>query len=184
MTQYFTYRGFSLGRAPLQLKVLATAFIAMMVVGVGVGLLNYQVRTGLTARGSEAWYRSGQASSPAAAGTEGGEMPIHAKTPLELLDATHPHLFNQAFLFFVLGHLLALCSVRPSIKMGVYLAGFGGILIDAASPWLIRFATPQFSWLQLAGHVAMVAALAGLVGLPLREMWGPAGRRGAAETGP
>lgn len=175
MTQYFTYRGFSLAKAPLEVRVLITAFLALALLGVGIGFANYQVRTGLTAAGSAAWYRRGVARSAAAAG--GGDATgLYAKTPLELLDATHPHLFNQAFLFFVLGHLLALCRVPPARKIAIYLAGFGGVAIDTASPWLIRFVDPAFAWLQAAGHVAMAVALAGLVVYPLREMWGRRGR--------
>ncbi|HZD05627.1 MAG TPA: hypothetical protein VE173_11925, partial [Longimicrobiales bacterium] len=97
--------------------------------------------------------------------------PLYEKSPLELLDATHPHLFNQAFLFFVLGHILALCAIPPRIKIWTYAAGFGGVLVDTASPWLIRFVSPGFAYLQLTGQAAMALSFVVLVVLPLREMW-------------
>lgn len=176
MTQFFTYRGFGLRKAPLQIRLLVTSFLVMTALGVGVGFLNYQVRTGLTAEGSAAWYRGG---SPDAAGSlVDPSGPLYEKSPLELLDATHPHLFNQAFLFFVLGHLLALCAVPPGRKMAVYVGGFVGVLVDTASPWLIRYGGGGFSYLQLAGHGVMALAFLALLLYPLREMWWSMGRKG------
>ncbi len=184
MTQLFTYQGFSFRTAPLSLRLLVTAFLVMASLGVLVGFANYQVRTGLSSRGSGAWYRQGEAwvegAQESAAGADaagatanraGGGVGLYAKTPLELLDATHPHLFNQAFLFFVLGHLLALCSMKAWRKNAVFLAGFGGVLLDASSPWLIRYASAGFSWAQLLGHILMAVAFVALVLVPLREMW-------------
>lgn len=184
MTQFFTYRGFSLRKAPLQVRVLVSCFLVVVSLGVAVGAVNYQVRTGLAARGSAAWYRGTErtgAEAPAGApfAQRAAEGPLYEKSPLELLDATHPHLFNQAFLFFVLGHLLALCAVAPRLKIGLYLTGFAGVLLDTASPWVIRYLTPGASWLQLGGHLAMAVAFLGLVGIPLWEMWGRGGRRRA-----
>lgn len=193
MTQYFTYDGFALHRAPTQVKALLTAFIAVVTISVGVGVVNYQVRTGLTAPGSAAWYRgapSGSGAGEAAARTRedaaGGPLattPLREKSPLELLDATHPHLFNQAFLFFVLGHVVALCAVRSRRKMALYVAGFLAVLLDTASPWLIRYVSPSLAWLQLTGHALMAGAFAGMVGYPLREMWlrGESGQAGDRE---
>lgn len=195
MTQYFTYRGFALHRAPGHIRVLLTVFVAVVSLSVAVGIVNYQVRTGLTASGSAAWYRgagpgsgtgdgpdagpgagegaaTGAASQQAAA--DAGPLattPLREKSPLELLDATHPHLFNQAFLFFVLGHIVALCAVPPRRKKALFLAAFLAVLVDTASPWLIRYVSPSMSWLQLGGHLLMAAAFAGMVGYPLRDMW-------------
>jgi len=203
VTQYFTYRGFSLRRADLPVRLLLTAFLCTCGIAVAVGAVNYQLRTGLSAEGSKAWYRGGLAATEAdarapagtgpgpesgAARTSGadGEAGLYARSPLELMDATHPHLFNQAFLFFVLGHILALCAVGPRLKIAVYLAGFGGVLADTASPWLIRFASSSFAWLQLAGQAAMGLAFAALLFFPLREMWGRearAARRRRGERG-
>jgi hypothetical protein len=174
VTQYFTYRGFSLMKAPIHLKVLITAFVAMMALATAVGFVNYQVRTGLTVGGSRAWYLEGRAAGEPL--VPGQSVPLEAKTPLELVGAAHIHLFNMAFLFFVLGHLLALCAIPPRWKIAIYLVGFASVLGDVASPWLIRFVAPSFAWLQLASHVAMAASLVALVILPLAEMWGSRAR--------
>lgn len=157
MTQLYTYRGFSLRRAALGTKVMITSFIVTTAAALAVGVVNYRVRTGLTPSGAADWYRGG------------GEL--FSRTPLELLDATHPHLFGQAFFFFILCHLFALTPMRPKLKLSVYVAAFASVLVDAASPWLIRFVSPTFGWLQVAGTGVMVVAYVVLVAGPLKEMW-------------
>lgn len=158
MTQFFTYQGFSLRRAGLHIRVLITSFLTVSALALGVGVLNHWVRTGLSPAGAAAYMR-------------GDGVELLEKTPLELLDATHPHLFGQAFFFFVLCHLFALVPVRSSVKLWVYLAAFASIVADASSPWLIRYVSPSFGWLQIAGTTVMTVVFLVLVGWPLREMW-------------
>lgn len=157
MTQYYAYRGFSLRRAAHPTRVMITAFLLTVSLAIGVGVVNYRVRTGLVPAGAADWYR--------------GSGALYEKTPLELLDATHPHLFGQAFLFFLLCHLFALTPVRAGFKTALYSAAFASVTVDAASPWLIRYVAPGFGWLQVIGTATMVAAFLVLVWVPLREMW-------------
>ncbi len=161
MTQFFATRDFSLRAASTPTKVLLTCFLLTVSAAVALGIVNYRVRTGLSAGGAVLWYR----------GTPGGSGPLFEKTPLELLDATHPHLFGQAFLFFVLCHLFALTPVRPRLKLSVYVAAFASVMVDAASPWLIRYISPLFGPLQVAGTVVLAATFVVLVAVPLRELW-------------
>ncbi|HEX7050488.1 MAG TPA: hypothetical protein VF188_09830 [Longimicrobiales bacterium] len=165
MTQFYTYRGFSLRRATLPTKVLISAFLATVALAVAVGVVNYRLRTGLVPAGAARWYRgNADAADPAA-------PLLFEKTPLELLDATHPHLFGQAFLFFILCHLFALTPVRPRFKLGIYIAAFLSVVVDSASPWLIRYVSPLFGVLQVAGTAVMVVVFLILVWVPLKEMW-------------
>lgn len=165
MTQFYTYRGFSLRRAARPTKVMITAFLVTVAAALAVGVINYRVRTGLVPSGAVEWYRGNAATAGP------GEPLLFEKTPLELLDATHPHLFGQAFLFFVLCHIFALTPVRPRLKSTLYLAAFASVLVDAAAPWLIRYVSPAFGWLQVLGTAVMVLAFLILVWVPLREMW-------------
>lgn len=158
MTQLYTYRGFSLRRAPTHAKVLITAFLSTVSLAIAVGVVNYRVRTGLSSGGAALWYRGGAAG-------------LEEKSALELLDATHPHLFGQAFLFFVLCHLFALTPVRADRKVVLFSLSFLSVVLDAATPWLIRYVSPAFGWLQVAGTVLMVGCFLVLVVVPLREMW-------------
>lgn len=165
MTQYFAFRGFRLSRASFPTRVLITCFMFMMVVALAIGVANYHIRTGLTVEGTEAWYLGNEE-----AGAEVDRM-LFPKSAIELMDVTHPHLFEESFLFFILCHLFALTRVRARIKTTLYVASFANILVDCAGPWLIRYVSPAFAPVQVVSPITMSFLVLVLIAVPLKEMW-------------
>ncbi|HXF95610.1 MAG TPA: hypothetical protein VNI61_05860 [Gemmatimonadales bacterium] len=157
MSQFLAYRGFSLRRAAPSTKVLLTAFNAVVALAVAVGIVMYQVRTRLTPAGGAAYY----------GGTELDPGP----SALELLDATHPHLFASSFLLFVLGHLFALTRASQRAKTRLALLGFATVVVDAAAPWVIRFVWPPFALVQVVNTAVMAGVILIYLAVPLYEMW-------------
>lgn len=178
MTQFVTYRGFSLRRAGTSIKVLITSFLVVVSVAVATGIVNYRLRTGLGSPGAVSWYRGNEA-------TAGPDEPLlFEKTALELLDATHAHLFGQAFLIFLLAHIFALTPIRSSVKLWSYVAAFLAVLLDAATPWLVRFVSPAFALLHPVGLALLIGTFLLFVIAPLREMWGSDRRPGSGVPAP
>ncbi|MFQ5743833.1 MAG: hypothetical protein ACE5HV_09630 [Acidobacteriota bacterium] len=165
MTQYFAYKGFRLSRADFPTRVLITSFLLMMVLALGLGVLNYRLRTGLTPEGTRQWYRGNEGAG------ENVDRLLFAKSTTELMDVTHPHLFEESFLFFILCHLFALTRVRSRLKTTIYILSFTSVLVDCAGPWLIRFVSPALAPLQVASPIFMSALVLSLVLVPLKEMW-------------
>jgi hypothetical protein len=157
VSQFLAYRGFSLRSAAASTKVLLTAFNVVVAMAVLVGIAMYQVRTGLTAAGGVEHYRG----SPLDPGP----------SALELLDATHPHLFASAFLLFVLGHLFALTQISSRIKTRLALLGFTTVVVDAAAPWIVRFLWAPFAAVQVLNVALMAAVILIYLAVPLYEMW-------------
>lgn len=157
MSQYLAYRGFSYQRAARSTKVLLTAFNVVVALAVFVGVAMYHVRTRLTPMGGVAYYR----------GTEAEPGP----SALELLDATHPHLFATAFLLFVLGHLFALARASQRVKTWLALLGFATVVVDAVAPWIVRFVWPPFAAVQVVNVALMSAVILIYLTVPLYEMW-------------
>ncbi len=176
MTQYFAFRNFKLHRAPLPTRVLLTLFDVMIVIATAIGILMYRVRTGLTPAGTRAWYLGNE-------GTAGpGEPMLFPRTLTELLDVTHPHAFEQSFLFFILCHLFALTNAGDRVKITIYVASFASVAVDLATPYLIRYVSPAFAPLQIVNGIVMAAVLLVLIAVPLYEMWiyrEPAGTKDA-----
>ncbi|HEX9703733.1 MAG TPA: hypothetical protein VGA20_00615 [Gemmatimonadales bacterium] len=157
MSQFLAYRGFSLQRAAPPTKVLLTAFNVVVSLAVTVGIVMYQVRTRLTPLGAADYYR-GSESDP-------------GPSALELLDATHPHLFASAFLLFVLGHLFALTRATSATKTRLALLGFAAVAIDAAAPWIVRYVWAPFAFVQVANIALMAGVIIIYLAVPLYEMW-------------
>jgi hypothetical protein len=159
VSQFLAYRGFSLQGAAPSTKVLLTAFNVVVTLAVALGVAMYQVRTRLTPAGTAAYYR-------------GTEMdPGGGPSALELLDATHPHLFASAFLLFVLGHLFALTRVPQRTKIRLALLGFTTVVVDAAAPWIVRFLWAPFAAVQVVNTALMAAVILIYLLVPLWELW-------------
>jgi len=165
VTQYYSYKRFRLDRAPLNTRILITCFYAMMVLSLAVGILNYKVRTGLEPEGTAQWYRGNEE-----AGNDVKEF-LFPKSVREMLDVTHPHLFEESLILFVLCHLYGLTRVRERRKRWVYLLSFSAVLLDTGTPWLIRFVSPAFAPLHI-GSTALLGTMFGiLIVRPLYDMW-------------
>jgi hypothetical protein len=165
VTQYYAYKRFRLDRAPKNTRILITCFYVMIALAVSVGVLNYKVRTGLTATGTAEWYR-GNEDAP------GEVSEIHfAKSVRELLDVTHPHLFEESLILFVLCHLYGLSTARERVKRAVYLLSFSAVLLDTGMPWAVRFVSPALAPLHIASTVLLAAMFVVLMGRPLIDMW-------------
>ncbi|MGH7608258.1 MAG: hypothetical protein ACREME_13075 [Gemmatimonadales bacterium] len=159
MSQYLAYRGFSLQRCAASTKVLLTSFNVVVALAVALGVVMYQVRTRLTPVGTAAYY-SGAAPDQYA-----------GPSALELLDATHPHLFASAFLLFVLGHLFALTRASQRTKTRLAVLGFTAVVVDAAAPWMVRFVWVPFATVQVLNTALLAAVVAIYLAVPLWELW-------------
>lgn len=89
----------------------------------------------------------------------------------ELAEITHFHLFTMPVVFMILIHVMYLTSVSPTLKAIVTWAGFGGVLLDLASPWLISYVSPTFVLLMLTGDTLMTISFLVMMVVPLYEMW-------------
>jgi hypothetical protein len=123
------------------------------------------VRTGLTPDGTAQWYRGNE--------TAAGEVQelLFPKTMREMLDVTHPHLFQGGLILFVLCHLFGLTKVRERRKRAVYLLAFSSFLLDVGMPWLTRFVAPGFAPVHVASTALLGTMYAVLIVVPIREMW-------------
>ena len=71
----------------------------------------------------------------------------------------------------MLCHLFALTHVSDRVKIAVYVAAFGSVAVDLATPYLIRYVSPAFAPLQVINGAVMGATLLILIAVPLWEMW-------------
>jgi hypothetical protein len=166
VTQYFAYKGFSLKRAPWHTKVLITTFNVVILIALIVGLVNYWDKTGMTPAGVAAWYRGNESSK-----LSSGEEMVFEKTFRELMDATHPHLFGQGILLFILSHVVALSGLKQRTKALIYLTSFGAMLLDAGVPWLIRYVSPALAPVQILSILGLTGAFLAQLWVPVQEMW-------------
>jgi hypothetical protein len=84
-----------------------------------------------------------------------------------MLEVSHFHLFAMGMLLLVLTHLVLFVPLANRTKAWLIALPFLSGLLDEGSGWLVRFVSPHFAWLKIAGFLSLQASLATLVALSL-----------------
>ena len=84
-----------------------------------------------------------------------------------LLEVSHFHLFAMGMLLLVLTHLILFVPLRNTTKAWLIIVPFFAAILDESAGWLVRFASPNFAYLKIAGFLLLEASLAVLVALSL-----------------
>jgi len=94
-----------------------------------------------------------------------------------LLEVSHFHLFAMGMLLLVLTHLVLFVPLANRTKAWLIALPFLSGLLDEGAGWLVRFVSPHFAWLKIAGFLALQTSLATLVALSLWSVF-----RGTSES--
>ena len=89
----------------------------------------------------------------------------------ELAEITHFHLFTMPVVFMILIHVMYLTGASHGLKAATTWGGFGGVILDLASPWLISYVSPVFVLTMLTGDTLMMVTFLIMMWIPLHEMW-------------
>jgi hypothetical protein len=156
----------------LEIRLIYTLFIAFALAGHLSFILISISRIGLTYGKIVAHYRG-------AAGGEAGEEMSFPKEFPELLEVTHFHAYIEGIVLLVLAHLFAGVPLHRGIKLGIIALSFGSTFLDLASPWLIRYLSPQAAYAQMAAWIGMGVSYLPLTLLPIYFLWKspPEGRK-------
>ena len=67
--------------------------------------------------------------------------------------------------------MLYLTMASNRLKVLMTWMGFGGVMLDLISPWLIRYVSPAFVLTMLTGDLLMSISFLIMMAIPLYEMW-------------
>jgi hypothetical protein len=141
------------------IRLLYTLFLLLMLSGFLFSFFWAHSMTGLSPQGVADHYRGSDT-------TFGEPMSFR-----ELAEVTHFHLFTMPVVFMILVHVLYLTSASHGIKAAMTWAGFGGVILDLFSPWLITYVSPIFVLTMLTGDTLMMVSFFVMMAIPLYEMW-------------
>jgi hypothetical protein len=98
-----------------------------------------------------------------------------------LLEVSHFHLFAMGMLLLVLTHLALFVPVSARAKAGLVVVPFAAALLDEGAGWLVRFVSPGFAVVKIAGFCLLQGSLAVLVAVSLWAVF--AGGQGESYAG-
>ena len=93
-----------------------------------------------------------------------------------LLETSHFHLFAMGLLLMVMTHLMLFVPISGSIKIWLIVVPFLSGFLSEGAGWLVRFVSPDFAALKVAGFLLLQGSLTALVGI---SVWAVFTRRQA-----
>ncbi len=153
------------------IRLVYTLFLLLMLAGFAFSFFWAHSMTGLSPQGIAQHYRGSDV-------TFGEPMSFR-----ELAEITHFHLFTMPVVFMILVHVLYLTMASPWLKACMTWMGFGGVILDLVSPWLISYVSPVFVLTMLGGDLLMTVSFLVMMAIPLYEMWVLQSPLMARETG-
>ncbi len=84
-----------------------------------------------------------------------------------LLEISHFHLFAIGILLLTLTHLMLFVPLDVRLKAWLVVVPFVAGIADESAGWLIRFVSPLFAYLKIAGFVTLQTSLAVLIAVSL-----------------
>lgn len=150
---------FKLRDSDRHIRLLYTLFLLLMLAGFLFSFFWAHSMTGLSPQGIADHYRGSDA-------TFGEPMSFR-----ELAEVTHFHLFTMPVVFIILVHVMYLTGASHGLKAAVTWGGFGGVILDLLSPWLISYVSPIFVLTMLTGDTLMMLSFLVMLWVPLYEMW-------------
>ena len=162
----FAASGYLLRDSRLEIRLVYTGFLFLVFVGMATMAAFQLHHIGLTPSRVAAYYRGGEV----------GAQMTFAKTFRELVEVTHFHSFIMGVVYLVLAHLFIATPLRPGMKQGLIVLAFLGLAGDLIAPWLIRYVTAGFAYVQIGSWLAEWIGFGAFVFVPMAEMWFSNGR--------
>lgn len=162
---------------PISNKIFFTFFLSIMAIALGLGFLNYYERTGCSAQKTIRYYCGDEEEAldtPLSAEENRAKLEeglFFPKSYRELLEVTHTHIFSIPIVVFILSRIIAMTHTREGLKITIYGVSFMGILLNLASPWLIRYSSPHFVIAFTISNIFLMLSFAAYIFIPLYEMW-------------
>jgi hypothetical protein len=127
---------------------LTLGFSLIFLIGTAAtGAMIFFTKMGLSADAVVRYYR----------GSEADFQP--ARSAASMLEVTHTHLPMMGLVLLFLTHLAIFAPFSKRGKSALIVAAFLGALADEGGGWLVRFVSPAFAWVKIAGFLTLEASL-------------------------
>ena len=87
------------------------------------------------------------------------------RSTASMMETTHMHLPMMAMVLLVLTHLLIFVPMSRNAKVAFIVGTFVSALLEEGAGWLVRFVSPAFAPLKVAGFLGLQALMAWLIAM-------------------
>lgn len=176
-------RPMGMERLSLEARVLYSAFCVFVIIGLATSAWLYSDSELGASPASARRYYVGDTTTAAAERTpsagpalelpaDAEVTPLHvAKSPRQLLETLHFHIFSMPIVLLILGHLFMMCELSLGAKTSILVLASAATLVHVLAPPLIGLVHPGFAVLVFPSALTMAVTWLALALWPLIEMW-------------
>lgn len=147
------------------LRLFLTAFFIVLTIGYGVGLLFVEHTTSLTLQGVREQFLGNEGSGST-------EELRFAKSAHEMFVFMHNHILSLSVVFCIVGGIFFFSSlVSERTKRFLMIEPLAAIVTTFGGMALVRYVSPDFSWLVIVSGASLFLCYGIMVGLMLYELW-------------
>ena len=95
------------------------------------------------------------------------------KSPRQLMETFHFHLFSVPIVLLILAHIFMMCGLRTQAKVGVIVLSHVATFVHLVVPPLVGFGSDGFAFLMFPSAVIMTITWVYMTAWPVWEMWRP-----------
>jgi hypothetical protein len=149
------------------LRIFLTAYLIVLTIGVGVGLIFLMHTTESSTKGAvERWNGSQENSEEEFIIPESYPKPIS-----EMLITTHNHIFGFAFIFVSIGFIFYFNTIMKGFwKTFLMVEPFISTIVTFGSIWLMRFVNESFVYVVVISTVLMYICYFFMLAISLFEL--------------
>lgn len=137
------------------LQVIVVLFVVYVALFWATNALLYFRKMGLTPASVVEYYLGSEESFAAPRSYAG------------MLEVAHFHLFAMGILLMTLTHLMLFVPLPVGWRIALIVTPFAAALADEGGGWLVRFVSPSFAAVKIAGFLALEGSLAALIAASL-----------------
>jgi len=147
-TNQFSIESVTLSELPPGLRKLLALFLITVALAYGVGLGYVYFNTNLTPTGIREDFR-------------GSETAMKFEKPTgEMFQTVHNHMFGLSIVFLLTGTIFSFSSMKPGALKTFFLSEpFVSIIVSFGSFWLVRYVSPNWTWLLMLSGFLMALGL-------------------------
>lgn len=146
------------------MKVSLSFFVIFMLLGLVSSLLMQHNQTGFQTDRMAKYYRGNADDLDAT-------VFYVEKSYRQLLETTHFHIYIMPLVYLAFIHLYFLSTRSEREKVVVSIVTFLGLLFEIATPWLVRYLSPEFAVLFWISALGITIPTLWMSFVCLQEMW-------------
>ncbi|MEN8805814.1 MAG: hypothetical protein ABF278_09340 [Wenyingzhuangia sp.] len=149
---------------PKELKLLVTTFLVVLSVGFYSGITFVENTSGFSTQGVQENYLGNESD-------EDSEVLKFKKNEKHMLNIIHSHILSMGVIFFLLGGLLSLTKINPTVKKFLMIEPLLSVLVTFTGIYLLWTGVLWMKYIVMFSGILMTASFSASILIVMIQMY-------------